>query len=196
MIALNRRQHLGLCSCYLVLVCRYRIAAHDRLLLSPQRQHARRRKQQRPCPNARKDRGAGPVRSQVMGLDPFCLSRPRFATGGRVFLFGRRPIAVAAVKAQRVGKQSDAKVSPAISGKASARCLSVVESFKGWPRFITPLLTAFAVRCGGLLALLGLTACEPGIVPSKGIVGKATTTILIDSLAIMLAIVVPTIVAA
>jgi len=55
---------------------------------------------------------------------------------------------------------------------------------------------ARVMRCGGLLALLALTGCEPGIFPSKGIVGKGNTTILIDSLAIMLAIVIPTIVAA
>ena len=55
--------------------------------------------------------------------------------------------------------------------------------------------TAFAVRCSGLLPLLALTGCEPGILPSSGVVGKGNTTILIDSLAIMLAIVVPTIVA-
>ena len=52
-----------------------------------------------------------------------------------------------------------------------------------------------AQRCGGLLALLALTGCEPGILPSQGVVGKGNTTIMIDSLAIMLAIVVPTIVA-
>jgi cytochrome o ubiquinol oxidase subunit II len=43
--------------------------------------------------------------------------------------------------------------------------------------------------------LLALTGCGPGILPSQGVVGKGNTTIMIDSLAIMLAIVVPTIVA-
>src|SRR5262249_36817244 len=66
--------------------------------------------------------------------------------------------------------------------------------FWGRPRFTAPLLTAFAVRCGGLLSVLALMGCEPGIFPSKGAVGKGDTTILIDSLAILLAIVVPTIV--
>ena len=59
-----------------------------------------------------------------------------------------------------------------------------------WPRF-----TTLPLRSGGLLALLALTGCEPGIIPSQGVVGKGNTTIMIDSLAIMLAIVVPTIAA-
>jgi len=46
-----------------------------------------------------------------------------------------------------------------------------------------------------MLALLSLTCCEPGILPSQGPVGKGDTQILIDSLAIMLVIVVPTILA-
>src|SRR6516162_11289015 len=52
-----------------------------------------------------------------------------------------------------------------------------------------------AARSGAVLALLSLTACEPGILPSQGLVGKGDTQILIDSLAIMLVIVVPTILA-
>jgi cytochrome o ubiquinol oxidase subunit 2 len=40
-----------------------------------------------------------------------------------------------------------------------------------------------------------VTGCEPGILPSQGLVGKGDTQILIDSLAIMLVIVVPTILA-
>jgi cytochrome o ubiquinol oxidase subunit 2 len=51
---------------------------------------------------------------------------------------------------------------------------------------------ALALRCSGLLALTG---CDPGILPSQGAVGRGDTTIMIDSLAIMLAIVVPTIAA-
>jgi cytochrome o ubiquinol oxidase subunit 2 len=54
---------------------------------------------------------------------------------------------------------------------------------------------AFAARSSAVLALLSLTGCEPGILPSRGIVGQGNTQILIDSLAIMLVIVVPTIVA-
>jgi cytochrome o ubiquinol oxidase subunit 2 len=51
------------------------------------------------------------------------------------------------------------------------------------------------IRCGAVLAPLFLTGCEPGILPSQGFVGKGDTQILIDSLAIMLVIVVPTILA-
>jgi cytochrome o ubiquinol oxidase subunit II len=79
--------------------------------------------------------------------------------------------------------------------EVSARHFSVVDSCKGWPRVVAALLTAFAARCGALLAPLALTGCEPGILPSQGPVGKGDTTILIDSLAIMLAIVIPTIAA-
>jgi cytochrome o ubiquinol oxidase subunit II len=46
-----------------------------------------------------------------------------------------------------------------------------------------------------VLALLVLTACQPAVLDPQGIVGIAEKTILIDSLTIMLAIVVPTIAA-
>ena len=53
-----------------------------------------------------------------------------------------------------------------------------------------------AVRCTALLAApLLLTACQPAVLDPHGPVGIAEKTILIDSLAIMLAIVMPTIVA-
>jgi cytochrome o ubiquinol oxidase subunit 2 len=45
------------------------------------------------------------------------------------------------------------------------------------------------------VAPIVLTACQPAVLDPKGVVGMANKTILIDSLAIMLAIVVPTIVA-
>ncbi|MFD2056287.1 ubiquinol oxidase subunit II [Mesorhizobium calcicola] len=50
-------------------------------------------------------------------------------------------------------------------------------------------------RCAALLAPIVLTACQPAVLDPQGEVGIAEKTILIDSLAIMLAIVVPTIVA-
>jgi cytochrome o ubiquinol oxidase subunit 2 len=46
-----------------------------------------------------------------------------------------------------------------------------------------------------LLAPLALTACQPAVLDPQGSVGIAEKTILIDSLAIMLAIVVPTVTA-
>jgi cytochrome o ubiquinol oxidase subunit 2 len=46
-----------------------------------------------------------------------------------------------------------------------------------------------------LLAAVGLTACQPAVLDPQGAIGSAEKTILIDSLAIMLAIVVPTILA-
>lgn len=58
----------------------------------------------------------------------------------------------------------------------------------------TRRVTVAAVRCGSLIALLVLTACQ-GVLDPQGPVGEADKTILIDSLAIMLAIVVPTIIA-
>lgn len=55
--------------------------------------------------------------------------------------------------------------------------------------------TAIAARLW-LLAPLALTACEPGVLNPRGKVGIAERSILIDSLAIMLCIVVPVIVMA
>jgi cytochrome o ubiquinol oxidase subunit 2 len=51
------------------------------------------------------------------------------------------------------------------------------------------------LRCVGVLAPLFLTACQPAVLDPQGSVGIAEKTILIDSLAIMLAIVLPTIAA-
>lgn len=50
-------------------------------------------------------------------------------------------------------------------------------------------------RCSILLAPLALAACQTGVLDPKGPIGEANKTILIDSLAIMLAIVLPTIAA-
>ena len=55
-------------------------------------------------------------------------------------------------------------------------------------------VTVLTARCGSLLAMLALTACQ-GVLDPQGPIGEANRTLLIDSLAIMLAIVVPTIVA-
>jgi cytochrome o ubiquinol oxidase subunit II len=52
-----------------------------------------------------------------------------------------------------------------------------------------------AARRGIVLGSVVLTACQPAVLDPQGIVGEAEKTILIDSLAIMLAIVVPTIAA-
>jgi cytochrome o ubiquinol oxidase subunit 2 len=52
-----------------------------------------------------------------------------------------------------------------------------------------------APRAIALLAPIALTACQPAVLDPRGPVGLAEKTILIDSVAIMLAIVVPTIVA-
>ncbi|WP_082525688.1 MULTISPECIES: ubiquinol oxidase subunit II [unclassified Mesorhizobium] len=54
--------------------------------------------------------------------------------------------------------------------------------------------SARVARCAVLLAPIVLTACQPAVLDPQGTVGIAEKTILIDSLAIMLAIVVPTIV--
>lgn len=52
-----------------------------------------------------------------------------------------------------------------------------------------------AGRCVAILALIVLSACQPAVLDPQGPVGSAQKTILIDSLAIMLAIVLPTIAA-
>ncbi len=54
---------------------------------------------------------------------------------------------------------------------------------------------SIALRFGGLIALLPLAGCQPNVLAPKGVVGQGDATILLDSVAIMLAIVVPTIVA-
>jgi hypothetical protein len=56
-------------------------------------------------------------------------------------------------------------------------------------------VNARAARRAVLLAPIVLTACRPAILDPKGIVGLAQKMILIDSLVIMLAIVIPTIAA-
>ena len=52
-----------------------------------------------------------------------------------------------------------------------------------------------ALRLCGFLATLALTGCQPNVLDPQGQVGRGDATILINSVAIMLAIVVPTIVA-
>jgi cytochrome o ubiquinol oxidase subunit 2 len=54
---------------------------------------------------------------------------------------------------------------------------------------------ARAARRSVIMAPVALTACEPAVLDPQGVIGIAEKTILIDSLAIMLAIVVPTIAA-
>ena len=56
-------------------------------------------------------------------------------------------------------------------------------------------IVALATRGAILLAPIGLAACRAAVLDPQGPVGAADRTILIDSLAIMLAIVVPTIAA-
>ena len=56
-------------------------------------------------------------------------------------------------------------------------------------------LSARAARCAVFMAPIVLTACQPAVLDPQGPVGLAQKSILIDSLAIMLAIVVPTIAA-
>ena len=57
------------------------------------------------------------------------------------------------------------------------------------------LMARAAARCAAVLAPIALTACQPGILDPQGPVGRAQKTILIDSLGIMLAIVLPTVAA-
>ncbi len=60
---------------------------------------------------------------------------------------------------------------------------------------IVRLIGAGAVRAALLLVPVVLTACQPGVLSPKGPVGVGDKTILLDSLLIMLAIVVPTVAA-
>ena len=65
---------------------------------------------------------------------------------------------------------------------------------QGHPRRHRSTSARFALN-GIVLAPLLLTACQPAVLDPQGAVGIANKTILVDSLAIMLAIVVPTILA-
>src|SRR5436853_3516204 len=55
--------------------------------------------------------------------------------------------------------------------------------------------SAPAGRYAVVIVPIVLTACQPAVLDPQGVIGVAEKTILIDSLAIMLAIVVPTIAA-
>ena len=63
------------------------------------------------------------------------------------------------------------------------------------PRNCLRSMNVRAARRAVLMAPIVLTACQPAVLDPQGPVGLAQKTILIDSLAIMLAIVVPTIAA-
>src|SRR5215471_13146228 len=64
------------------------------------------------------------------------------------------------------------------------------------PRFRGPSPAAVALRCGAVLAALPLGGCQELIVlHPKGVVGEATSSLLIGSFIIMLPIVVPTMLA-
>ena len=56
-------------------------------------------------------------------------------------------------------------------------------------------VNARAARCAVFMAPIVLTACQPAVLDPQGFIGLAEKTILIDSLVIMLAIVIPTIAA-
>jgi cytochrome o ubiquinol oxidase subunit 2 len=56
-------------------------------------------------------------------------------------------------------------------------------------------VNVLTARCVVFMAASVLTACQPAVLDPHGVIGQAEKIILIDSLAIMLAIVVPTIVA-
>ena len=62
------------------------------------------------------------------------------------------------------------------------------------PKARSPITVA--LRLCGLLATLALAGCQPNVLDPQGQVGRGDATILIDSVAIMLAIVVPTGIAA
>jgi cytochrome o ubiquinol oxidase subunit 2 len=71
----------------------------------------------------------------------------------------------------------------------------VIVSAERTPNLRWRSTVALGVRCAGLLALVALTGCKAIVLDSRGFVGKSDTQILIDSVAIMLTIVVPTILA-
>ena len=60
------------------------------------------------------------------------------------------------------------------------------------PRLKARSRITLALRLCGLLATLALAGCQPNVLDPQGEVGRGAATILIDSVVIMLAIVVPT----
>ena len=66
---------------------------------------------------------------------------------------------------------------------------------EGRRRHVRSTSVARAGRCGVAMAPVVLTACQPAVLDPQGVIGIAEKMILIDSLAIMLAIVVPTLAA-
>src|SRR5215472_1123562 len=121
-----------------------------------------------------------------MGPELVFLSRLQFASVDRDHVHRHRPNKAATLEARRSGEPSDAEASLAISRAAGARNFFAIEPLKRRLHLRAPPPIARALRCGGLLALLALTGCDPGILPSQGTVGKGNKTIMIDSLAIML----------
>ena len=128
-------------------------------------------------------------------MGPVFLLRSQFGFADGGCVRGRRSNEIPTIKARGVSKQPDCEVSLAIPSEADPRGFSVIASLESRPRFRARTPVTLALQCSGLLALLALTGCEPGILPSRGIVGKGNTQIMINSLAIMLVIVVPTIIA-
>jgi cytochrome o ubiquinol oxidase subunit 2 len=56
------------------------------------------------------------------------------------------------------------------------------------------VLSAFATRWAAFIILVLVAACQPAVLSPRGDIGQADETILLDSVAIMLAIVIPTII--
>src|SRR6267143_4260171 len=86
------------------------------------------------------------------------------------------------------------------SSEAGVRRVAMPAKSNDWPNAagLSQRLrstSARAGRCAVVMAPIALTACQGGILDPQGFIGIADKTILIDSLAIMLAIVLPTIAA-
>jgi cytochrome o ubiquinol oxidase subunit II len=73
---------------------------------------------------------------------------------------------------------------------------SAIRSLDRRPRSEARSRVPVALRLGGLLLTFALAGCQPNVLDPQGEVGRGAATILIDSVVIMLAIVVPTGVAA
>jgi cytochrome o ubiquinol oxidase subunit II len=84
-------------------------------------------------------------------------------------------------------------------GRGESMAMQVTPLGLPSPADYSPACHSFPGRrvacCATLIALLGLTACQAAVLDPRGPVALADRTILLDSLAIMLAIVLPTIAA-
>ena len=128
------------------------------------------------------------------------LALPKSLGSGNFIVAGGHPLDVGSQSsvAERRDRE-DARPTAAITVGAPSRADSHGKP-DGPPDRTGPLrrlrsVNARAARCAVFMGPIVLTACHPAVLDPQGFIGFAEKMILIDSLVIMLAIVIPTIAA-